>query len=66
VSTLRWLLYALRVLLRPNAKFWDGSPVTAQNVQNAFQANWAAYPAANGLLSKDTGSPTLAWGEPIA
>jgi peptide/nickel transport system substrate-binding protein len=43
-----------RVSLRPNAKFWDGSPVTAQDVQNAFQANWAAYPAANGLLSKDT------------
>ncbi|MDQ6673790.1 MAG: ABC transporter substrate-binding protein, partial [Chloroflexota bacterium] len=43
-----------RVSLRPNAKFWDGSPVTAQDVQNAFQANWAAYPAASGLLSKDT------------
>src|SRR6267142_5684086 len=43
-----------RVMLRPNARFWDGSPVTAQDVQNAFQANWAAYPAANGLLSKDT------------
>jgi len=43
-----------RVALRPNARFWDGSPVTAQDVQTAFQANWAAYPAANGLLSKDT------------
>ena len=43
-----------RVSMRPNAKFWDGSPVTAQDVLNAFQANWAAYPAANGLLSKDT------------
>src|SRR6266849_5515323 len=43
-----------RVALRPNARFWDGSPVTAQDVQAAFQANWAAYPAANGLLSKDT------------
>jgi peptide/nickel transport system substrate-binding protein len=43
-----------RVSLRSNAKFWDGSPVTAQDVQNAFQANWAAYPAASGLLSKDT------------
>src|SRR5207244_4406724 len=43
-----------RVILRPNARFWDGSPGTAQDVQNAFQANWAAYPAANGLLSKDT------------
>src|SRR5499427_2162300 len=43
-----------RVNLRPNARFWDGSPVTAQDVQAAFQANWAAYPAAAGLLSKDT------------
>ena len=43
-----------RVTLRPNAKFWDGTPVTAQDVQAAFQANWAAYPAAGGLFSKDT------------
>ena len=43
-----------RVSLRPNAKFWDGTAVTAQDVQAAFQANWAAYPAAAGLLSKDT------------
>jgi peptide/nickel transport system substrate-binding protein len=43
-----------RVSLRPNARFWDSTPVTAQDVQAAFQANWAAYPAANGLLSKDT------------
>src|SRR5438270_2424959 len=43
-----------RVALRPNAKFWDGSAVTAQDVLSAFQANWAAYPAASGLLSKDT------------
>jgi peptide/nickel transport system substrate-binding protein len=43
-----------RVALRPNAKFWDGTPVTAQDVLNAFQANWAAYPPANGLLDKNT------------
>jgi peptide/nickel transport system substrate-binding protein len=43
-----------RVTLRSNAKFWDGSAVLAQDIQNAFQANWAAYPAANGLLSKQT------------
>jgi peptide/nickel transport system substrate-binding protein len=43
-----------RVTLRANAKFWDGSAVTAQDVMSAFQANWAAYPAAAGLLSKDT------------
>jgi peptide/nickel transport system substrate-binding protein len=49
VDPLTW-----RILLRPNAKFWDGTPVAAQDVQAAFQANWAAYPAAGGLLSKDT------------
>jgi peptide/nickel transport system substrate-binding protein len=43
-----------KVALRPNARFWDGSPVTAQDIQASFQANWAAYPAAAGLLSKDT------------
>ena len=43
-----------RVALRPNAKFWDGTPVTAQDVLNAFQTNWAAYPPANGLLDKNT------------
>jgi peptide/nickel transport system substrate-binding protein len=43
-----------RVALRPNAKFWDGTPVTAQDVFAAFQANWAAYPPANGLLDKAT------------
>ena len=43
-----------RVSLRPNAKFWDGTPVTAQDIQASFQANWAAYPAASGLLSKET------------
>jgi peptide/nickel transport system substrate-binding protein len=43
-----------RVALRPNASFWDGTPVTAQDVLNAFQANWAAYPPANGLLDKQT------------
>ncbi len=43
-----------RVSLRPNARFWDGTPVTAQDVAAAFQADWAAYPTANGLLSKDT------------
>lgn len=43
-----------RVALRPNATFWDGSPVNAQAVQDAFKADWAAYPAANGLLSKET------------
>ena len=43
-----------RVSLRPNSRFWDGTPITAQDVQAAFRANWAAYPAAAGLLSKDT------------
>lgn len=43
-----------RVTLRKNAKFWDGSPVTAQAVTDAFQADWKAYAVADGLLSKDT------------
>jgi peptide/nickel transport system substrate-binding protein len=43
-----------RVTLRPNAKFWDGSPVTAQDVSQAFQDDWKAYGPADGLLSKKT------------
>lgn len=43
-----------RVTLRPNAKFWDGSPVTAQDVSQAFADDWKAYGPADGLLSKST------------
>jgi peptide/nickel transport system substrate-binding protein len=49
IDALTW-----RVALRPGAKFWDGSPVTGQDVADAFAANWAAYPPADGLLSKGT------------
>lgn len=43
-----------RVTLRPNLKFWDGSPVTAADVSAAMTKNWAASTAANGLISKNT------------
>ncbi len=43
-----------RVALRPNAKFWDGSPVTADDVAAAFKKNWEAYPDLKGLISTDT------------
>ena len=43
-----------RVTLRKNAKFWDGSPVTADAVAAAFKTNWEKQPAADGLVSKDT------------
>ena len=43
-----------RVTLRANAKFHDGSPVTAQDVVAAFQRAYAAYPGADGILSKET------------
>jgi peptide/nickel transport system substrate-binding protein len=42
------------VKLRSNAKFWDGSAVTAQDVATSFRRNWDTQPAANGLISKDT------------
>ena len=43
-----------RVVLRKNAKFWDGSPVDAQAVAAAFALNWEKQPAASGLIGKDT------------
>ena len=43
-----------RVTLRQNVKFWDGSPLTADDVIAAFRKNWEAYPNANGLISKET------------
>jgi peptide/nickel transport system substrate-binding protein len=43
-----------RVTLRPNAKFHDGSPVTAQDVVGSFQRSWETQPAANLFISKDT------------
>lgn len=49
VDPLTW-----RVTLRSNAKFHDGSPVTAEDVVAAFRRNYDAYPNADGLVSKDT------------
>jgi len=43
-----------RVTLRQNVKFWDGSPLVAEDVIAAFRKNWEAYPNANGLISKET------------
>lgn len=43
-----------RVALRPNAKFWDGAPVTADDVIAAFKKNWDAFPDTKGLISPDT------------
>ncbi len=43
-----------RVTLRQNVKFWDGSPLTADDVIAAFRKNWEAYPNASGLISKET------------
>lgn len=43
-----------RVALRPNAKFWDGSLVTADDVIAAFRKNWEAFPDTKGLISTDT------------
>ncbi|MGI8854913.1 MAG: ABC transporter substrate-binding protein [Thermomicrobiales bacterium] len=43
-----------RVALRPNAKFWDGAPVTADDVIAAFKKNWEAFPDLKGLISPET------------
>jgi peptide/nickel transport system substrate-binding protein len=42
-----------RIALRPNAKFWDGSPVTADDVIAAFKKNWDAFPDTKGLISPE-------------
>ena len=41
-----------RVMLRSNAKFHDGSPVTAGDVVEAFRRNYVAYPNGDALISK--------------
>lgn len=43
-----------RVTLRPGVTFWDGSPLTTDDVIASFKTNWDAYPDANGLVSRDT------------
>jgi len=43
-----------RVTLRQGAKFWDGAPVTADDVIAAFKKNWDAFPDGKGIISPDT------------
>ena len=43
-----------RVTLRQGAKFWDGAPVTADDVIAAFKKNWEAFPDGKGIISPDT------------
>lgn len=43
-----------QVALRKNAKFWDGTPVTAQDVIASFQRAWETQPASAGFIPKDT------------
>jgi len=42
-----------RLVLR-DAKFWDGSPVTADDVVASFRKNWEAFVDLKGLISTDT------------
>jgi len=41
-----------RVMLRDNARFHDGSPVTATDVVEAFRRNYDACSGADALISK--------------
>jgi peptide/nickel transport system substrate-binding protein len=43
-----------RVVLRANARFHDGSPVTADDVARSFQRIWESQPAAAGFIPKET------------
>ncbi len=43
-----------RVRLRPNATFWDGSPVTAEAVAASLRDNWETQIATDFMLSKKT------------
>jgi peptide/nickel transport system substrate-binding protein len=49
VDPLTW-----HVVLRPNALFHDGSPVTADDVVAAFARNYQIYPDGSALISKDS------------
>ena len=49
VDPLTW-----RVQLRPDAMFWDGTPVTPEAVAASFQANWSTQIATDFMLSKQT------------
>lgn len=43
-----------RVKLRSQAKFHDGSPVTAEDVAASFRRSWETQPTANTFIPKDT------------
>ncbi len=43
-----------RVKLRPQAKFHDGTPVTAEDVAASFRRSWETQPTANTFIPKDT------------
>lgn len=43
-----------RVTLRPNAKFWDGSPVTAKDVAASITRAWEVEPGSKRFVSADT------------
>lgn len=43
-----------RISLRPNATFWDGSPVSAEAVRTSIQHTWATNPAAAAYLDPAT------------
>jgi peptide/nickel transport system substrate-binding protein len=43
-----------RVTLRRNATFWDGSPVTAEEVAASLRRSWETQPAANIFIPKET------------
>jgi len=43
-----------RVTLRHNARFHDGSPVTAADVATSLKRSWEVAPGADGILSKQT------------
>jgi peptide/nickel transport system substrate-binding protein len=43
-----------RVTLRKNARFWDGSPVTAEAVAASFRKNWEIQNDVDPLVSKQT------------
>jgi peptide/nickel transport system substrate-binding protein len=46
--------FTWRVSLRPNARFWDSSPVTAQAVAESFRTNWEIQPDVDSLISRQT------------
>jgi len=43
-----------RVTLRQGVKFWDGSPLVADDVIAGFKRTWDAFPDTKGLISPDT------------